>query len=434
MNGYVSEFRVSNVARWTSNFTPPTAPYSSFTTHYYQAIQQNINKEPDISPTYWEVYSTPPTLYLKSQPNFITPQANNGYTHTHGNTPAITTSYAIQPFSNGGYEAQCGLQHQHIFTGATSSVAIPNPAWVSFRLWEALLGKMTTWNNAVTTDYTNGLYYSPPLNLNVATFGELLFNASKLPTDSINFYFNSASTMAGLDGLTPTFATSTFTLASHGLVNGGRVSIADPNADTNLLTTVMYYVVSATTNTFQVSLSGGSPVAFTGTGSTGVTVYPWFDEISGNDVAITITPNVWVSFVIEFIAANTTISNPTLITANEFIMEFSYSRSGTIAETAVEFVYTTGRLNAGEPMMDKIYKRIASDHTGTQGQVQVQWATENSNNVLTFDLALFPSKWASFFQDTAMGESINVTYYKNDLYDFNLRIFKLQFTPQPILY
>ena len=26
-SGYISEFRVSNVARWTSNFTPPTEPY-----------------------------------------------------------------------------------------------------------------------------------------------------------------------------------------------------------------------------------------------------------------------------------------------------------------------------------------------------------------------------------------------------------------------
>lgn len=26
-NGYIEEFRVSNIARWTSNFTPPTKPY-----------------------------------------------------------------------------------------------------------------------------------------------------------------------------------------------------------------------------------------------------------------------------------------------------------------------------------------------------------------------------------------------------------------------
>jgi len=28
-NGYVDEFRVSNIARWTNDFIPPTAPYSN---------------------------------------------------------------------------------------------------------------------------------------------------------------------------------------------------------------------------------------------------------------------------------------------------------------------------------------------------------------------------------------------------------------------
>lgn len=27
--GYINELRISNVARWTTNFTPPTAPYES---------------------------------------------------------------------------------------------------------------------------------------------------------------------------------------------------------------------------------------------------------------------------------------------------------------------------------------------------------------------------------------------------------------------
>ena len=347
------------------------------------------------------------------------------------------TSFAIDTWGNGGYRSSCPHQHQHTYVastvGAISDPLIPNPAWVSFRLWSKPLGKMTNWNDAVTTTYTNGLYYSPPLQLNVATFGELFFNSSKLPTDSINFYFRTAATQAALTtGLSPTMGSNTFTSASHGLVNGNRVSVIATSMPTGLSATIMYYVINAATNTFQVSLTnGGSAVTFSG--GSGVTIMSWSNEIVSSDTIIASTPNVWVSYVIEFIAADTTNSNPTLITANEFMLRFSYRRAGEIAESAVEFIYTTGRLNQMEPMVDKIYRRIASDHTGGSGQVQITWATENASNAWTFDLSSYPNKWASFFHDAAMGESVNITYYKNDLNDFNLRMFKLQYQPQPMI-
>ena len=398
----------------------------------YQCIQAGTGQEPDTSPAYWTAYSAP-QIYLKSMNEYLTPQANNAYTHDHGDTPAIQTSLAIQTWCNGGYRAQTGLQHSHVAYGVTSDIAIPNPAWVSFRMWQMPLGLMATWNNAVTTDYTNGLYYSPNLQLNVAQFGDLYFNAQKLPTDKINFYFASASTVAGLDGLSVTMGSSTFTHASHGLVNGNRVSIIAIVMPTGLLGTIMYYVVNVATNTFQVSLTlGGAAVTFSG--GSGVTVYPWSDEISNSDTIIAETPNVWVAYVIEFIAANTANSNPTLVMANDYILQFSYTRSGTTAETSVEFIYTTGRMNQDSPYVDKIYKRFASDHLGTTGQVQIQWATDNASNSFLFDLSAFPRKYVSYFQDSAMGENVSISYYKNDLNDFKLLHFTGQYTAQPMIY
>lgn len=399
---------------------------------YYKCILAGTNQTPASSPTYWTA-TTAPQVYIKSMSNYATMNANNGFTHSHGNAPAITTGWPTTSWGNGGFHAQTGLMHQHTVVTTSSTVSIPNPGYVSFRLWSALLGKMVIWNNASTTKYTNGLYYSPALQLNVQKFGELFYNASKLPTDSINFYFNTGTTSASLtSGIAVTMGSNTFTASSHGLSNGNRVTLTATSTPTGLLTTIVYYVISATTNTFQVSLTnGGSAVTFSG--GSGVAVFPWSNEITSSDTIIAATPNTWVSYVVEFIAGDTTISNPTLTTANEFILEFSYRRSGTIAESSVEFIYSTGRMNAGEPAIDKIYRRIASDHTGASGQVQVTWATENATNAWMFDLSAFPNKWSSFFHDQAMGEMLSITYYKNDLYDFTLRQFKIQYAPQPII-
>lgn len=49
--GNIDEFRISNIARWTSDFTPPTEPYHNT----YQV--QNITKVPTSSQEYQEVYS-----------------------------------------------------------------------------------------------------------------------------------------------------------------------------------------------------------------------------------------------------------------------------------------------------------------------------------------------------------------------------------------
>jgi len=60
----------------------------------------------------------------------------------------------------------------------------------------------------------------------------------------------------------------TFTSVAHGLVNTDRVYILATTLPTGLSSSILYYVISATTDTFQVSLtSGGAAVTFTTDGT-----------------------------------------------------------------------------------------------------------------------------------------------------------------------
>ncbi len=145
------------------------------------------------------------------------------------------------------------------------------------------------------------------------------------------------------------------------------------------------------------------------------------------------TANVWIQYKVYFTATDTTSSNPRVYFADGFVVKFGYSQLATEAETAVEFIYEIGYRNFDLPMIDKIFKKIQTEHDETQGSFKVQWQTENSNNEFTVSLTDNPKRWASFFQDTAMGKEINLTVYKNDLYDFKLKELSGFYTPTPLL-
>ena len=67
--------------------------------------------------------------------------------------------------------------------------------------------------------------------------------------------------------------TNTVTLAAHGISNGTLISFATIVTTTGITTYTPYYVVNATTNTFQISLTnGGAPITLTNNG-TGTIIY-----------------------------------------------------------------------------------------------------------------------------------------------------------------
>ena len=87
----------------------------------------------------------------------------------------------------------------------------------------------------------------------------------------------------------------TVTLASHGLSDGDMVSFSVITTTTGIVINTVYYVISATTNTFQVSAtSGGSALALTNNGS---------GTLKYNAKIVTINTNV--SVVLDRPAATT---------------------------------------------------------------------------------------------------------------------------------
>ena len=98
---------------------------------------------------------------------------------------------------------------------------------------------------------------------------------------------------------------NTVTLNSHGIPNGTLVSFATIVTTTGIVVYTPYYVVNATTNTFQVSLtSGGSAITLTNNGS-GTILY-------GTTITA-ITPNVSVTLSIPASASNVVTTTSALL-------------------------------------------------------------------------------------------------------------------------
>ena len=365
--------------------------------------------------------------YIRAGSNPLsTTSRSSGHQHT-----ALVIVEENEGFGGeGGYHNSWLMNHTHTATGTVSSVDKPDPPYYSFRLVKKVLGKMSGYNDAIGNIYTSGLYKSAAIQVNAESLGKMYMNTTKGSLDSITIYFKSADTESGLDPISATSdsATDVITSVSHGLSNGRRVTITGSSIDDS----IVYYVINSSNDTFKVSLTeNGTPVNISISEALSVEAWGYGISISGEQMDV--PSSSWIQYLVEFKASDSTTSLPKLYTADGYMFKFNYRRAGEVAEEAVEFIYDTGNLNFDEPMLDKIFKKIISEHSGTQGSLTISWETENATGSFSFDLAKYPKRWSSFFQSNAMGSTIRIRFYKNDLYPVTLKEFKGLLSPQPML-
>jgi hypothetical protein len=132
-------------------------------------------------------------------------------------------------------------------------------------------------------------------------------------------------------------------------------------------------------------------------------------------------------------SANSFAGSPRIIKLEGFVIKMTYTQGGTAAEPSVEFIHDVGNRNFDEPMVDKIYKKIALNYETTGGELEVQWTTENATGTFTIDLTQYPARWESFFPSNAFGRILDIRLYKNDLEDFKIKEIKGLYTPEPMI-
>lgn len=227
--------------------------------------------------------------------------------------------------------------------------------------FSAANSQINSLNGTIDMMDTTGTLTFPDLNLNVGSFGRIFWNETKFhPSDTIAFYFKTASTQSGL--------TAASWSSAHSLPNGTNISA---------------------------------------------------------------TPNKWVRLKAEFVA-NSTAGSPKIILADNFMIKFTYTKGGTDAETSVEFIHDIGFRNFDLMQVDKIFKKIGTNHESSGGLLRIDWETENASGSFTIDTASNPRRWESFFPSNAFGRKLRLKIYKNDLNDFKIKELHGLFTPEPV--
>jgi hypothetical protein len=166
--------------------------------------------------------------------------------------------------------------------------------------------------------------------------------------------------------------------------------------------------------------------ALTTPGGSTVVAYEYTDGTT-----VTTDPTDMAYFQFKMVLSSTDSDNsyasfPYLYKTGGYLVKFEYYKTSSVAETSVEFKYRTGYRNFDQPLMDKIFKKMALVYDGSPGgNLTVSYDIDNEEGTsYTFtDIALstYKYKWESFFPSTAFGRSIRWNFYKNDAYDFKLK-------------
>lgn len=387
------------------------------------------------TPTGWtDVSSTYTGKYLKIGTSLTTGTVS-GAAHMHILENGISEGIN-EEVSPGGYHHQSLDDHTHNYSGTVASGTSANPAYLSFRLFKKILAQMLDYNSALTSDTPYGIWTSPSLQLNPTTLKNIFWNSTKGVSDTITFFMRTGATQAVVENgtaCTPDHTTDVFNATSHGMSNGDRIVISASALPTDIVDTIVYYIVNKHADDFQVALTaGGTAVTFSSNGTT-VTWKKWTGAYTASSSVITNTPAIWIQYLIAFTADDTTVINPKVYMADGFMVKFNYTKLGTIAETSVEWIYDIGWRNFDTPMVDKILKKIISYHVGANGSFKVYWDTENASGEFEVALGSYPERWNTFFQSTATGKILRLQFYKNDLFDFTLKEIQGAYSSEPIL-
>lgn len=391
--------------------------------------------------------SAAPTTWVDFTGGSVEAGPTSNTTVTVGSTSSSTTitqtvtdvkSVRVYVTNSGSHHNGTGGSHSWDLRIYEISCTGSFAQYVTMRLAKKVLGKFQDYNSAIASNTQYGTWVSPGIHINAEALGSMYWNEDKLSGDEIEFFTRTGATQASVEDGTAiglvTNATNLFTQAGHGLSNTNRITIGATVMPTGLVKTRVYFVVGVAGNDFQVALtSGGSAVDFS-TDGTAVTFKKWSESMSDpNGTAMTSTANIWIQYLVAFTAADSTADNPTIEFTGGYVDQFGYQRGITTAEDSVAFRYKTGFRHFDAPWVDKIFKKILSYFVGDTGQVLITWETENETATFTVDLTSYPTRFESFFPDTAWGRKLSIEFYKNDLYDFKIKEVSGFYTQEPAI-